>query len=342
MDVSAPPVRDTTTVPVEDASQVATARRVASELARALHFDEPTTGRVALAVTEAATNLLKHAGRGEILLGTARAGGHAVVEILALDRGPGMVNVERCFEDGYSTAGSAGTGLGALRRLADSFDVYSRPGGTALLVRVGPPRVARPPAPVATAVAGLSVPVTGEDQCGDAWDQEPQAGGLAVLVVDGLGHGGGAAEAARECVRAFRRHAGAPPATRVAALHQALRATRGAAVAVAEIDVGLRVVRFAGLGNIFASVYGEPAVRHLVSHHGTAGHTAHRIAEYTYPWPPGGVLIMHSDGVASLRDFGPYPGLMQRDPGLIAGVLYRDFSRRRDDATVVVARGLAA
>jgi hypothetical protein len=162
-----------------------------------------------------------------------------------------------------------------------------------------------------------------------------------VLVVDGLGHGTGAAEAARACVLAFRRHAGAPPAARVASLHAALRATRGAALAVAEIDTARGVVRFAGLGNIGASVHGDGPVRHLVSHHGTAGHNAQRIAEYTYPWPSRGVLIMHSDGVASLRDLDPYPGLLHRDPGLVAGVLYRDFARRRDDATVVVARGLA-
>ena len=337
MDLSAP-THDTTKVLVDDPSQVSAARRLAAGLARALHFDEVTGGRLALAVTEAATNLLKHAGRGEILLGPARANGHAVAEVLALDRGPGMGNVDRCFQDGYSTAGSAGTGLGALRRISNTCEVYSRPGGTALLMRVGPGDITRAAAAGPIEVAGLSVAVAGEEQCGDAWDQEPQAGGVAVLVVDGLGHGAGAADAARECVRAFRRHGGASPAARVAALHQALRATRGAALAVAEIDIAGQTVRFAGLGNIAATVYGPRSVRHLVSHHGIAGHAAQRITEYAYPWPPGATLVMHSDGVATLRDLEPYPGLMQRDPGIIAGVLYRDFGRPRDDATVVVAR----
>jgi anti-sigma regulatory factor (Ser/Thr protein kinase) len=339
MDVSTRVVRDARTVTVEDTSQVAAARRTATELARALGFDEVTVGRAALAATEAATNLLKHARRGAMLLTPSATGGVDVVEILSLDRGPGMANVDRCFEDGYSTTGSPGTGLGALRRLATTLDVYSRPSGTALLIRVGP---ARAPAPAATAVGGLSVALGGELHCGDAWDHEPQAGGRAVLVVDGLGHGAGAAEAARTCVLAFRRHAGAPPAARVRSLHEALRATRGAALAVAEIDTDRRVVRFAGLGNIAASVHDGGPVRHLVSTHGTAGHAAHKIAEYTYPWPAGGVLIMHSDGVASLRDLDPYPGLLHRDPSLVAGVLYRDFARGRDDATVVVARGLPA
>jgi anti-sigma regulatory factor (Ser/Thr protein kinase) len=342
MDVStgASAVRDTIAMPVEDASHVSAARRRAGDLARALDFDEDAAGRVALAVTEAATNILKHGGRGEILLGVTQTAGLRFVDVLALDRGPGMANVDRCFEDGFSTAGSAGTGLGAVRRLASAIDVYSRPGGTALLMRIGPGTPGRVSGGM-TAIGGLSVAVGGEDQCGDAWDHESRAGVLTVLVVDGLGHGAGASEAARECVRAFRLHPGTPPAARVGKLHEALRGTRGAALAVTEIDPGRRVVRFAGLGNITASVYGEGPVRHLVSHHGIAGHNAGKIAEYTYPWPGRGVLIMHSDGLATLRHLDPYPGLLERDTGLIAGVLYRDFSRRRDDATVVVARASA-
>jgi anti-sigma regulatory factor (Ser/Thr protein kinase) len=341
MDVSSLP-RATTRIPVEDSSQVATARRLAAGLAQGLGFDEVTGGRVALTVTEAATNLVKHAGRGEILLGVSRVNGHAAVEILALDRGPGMANVDRCFQDGYSTAGSAGTGLGALRRIADTCDVYSRAGGTALLMRVGSPAAATRRPAGRLEVGGLSVAAAGEDRCGDAWDEEPHEAGLAVLVVDGLGHGAGAADAARECVLAFRRHAGVPPGARVNALHQALRGTRGAALAVAEIDAARRVVRFAGLGNITGSVHGPESVRHMVSHHGIAGHAVSKIAEYTYPWSPNCALILHSDGVASLRGLDAYPGLLQRDPRLVAGVLYRDFRRGRDDATVVVARGSAA
>jgi len=334
-------MRETTSLSVEDVSQVAAARRTAAEVARGLDFDEAVTGRVALAATEAATNLLKHAGCGEILVSAIELAGRRFVELVALDRGPGMANVERCFEDGYSTAGSPGTGLGAVRRLASALDVYSRPGGTALLARVGPAAAARPRAGGAL-IAGLSVAVSGEDRCGDAWDQETYAGVMAVLVVDGLGHGIDAALAAQECVRAFRRHSRLAPAARIEALHDALRATRGAAVGVAEIDPGRGVVSFAGLGNVSASVYGQGPVRHLVSHHGIAGHVARKIAEYTYPWPPRGALVMHSDGLASVRGFDAYPGLLERDPGLVAGVLYRDLSRRRDDTTIVVARGLAA
>jgi anti-sigma regulatory factor (Ser/Thr protein kinase) len=333
--------RLTTSVCVEDGSQVAAARRLAAELARRLDFDESGAGRVALAATELATNLVKHARQGEMLLSAIERDGDPVVEILALDRGPGMPSVERCLEDGYSTAGSPGTGLGAVRRLAGALDVYSRPDGTALLARIGPSAAPRRTRDV-LAISGVSVACRGEERSGDAWDQEFDAGRHTLLVVDGLGHGADAAVAAEACVDAFRRRARVAPAARVEALHAALRATRGGAVAVVEIDLGRRVVRYAGLGNITGAIYGEGPVRHLVSHHGIAGHVARKIDEYSYPWPPRGMLVVHSDGVATLRDLDRYAGLRERDPGLVAGVLYRDFARRRDDATVVVAREVAA
>jgi hypothetical protein len=124
----------------------------------------------------------------------------------------------------------------------------------------------------------------------------------------------------------------------VEAINPALRPPAEAAIAVAHIDAALKIVRFAGLGNITAAIHRDDAVRHLVSQHGTAGVGTRRIEEYTYPWDEHSVLVMHSDGITARHDLAAYPGLLERHPGLVAGVLYRDFARGRDDATVVVAR----
>lgn len=332
-------VTGATLVSVTEASQVSFARRSGAEIAGALDLDETTAGKVALAVTEAGTNLLKHARGGEVVLRWRGDTTPAWVELLALDRGPGMANVARCLEDGFSTSSSPGTGLGALRRLASVFDVYSRPGlGTAVLARVHAP-AGRGPAPAVRAVdvEGITVAKPGEDVCGDAFAEEPRADGTTLIVVDGLGHGPSAADAARAAVVAFRAGRGRP-AQRVEAVHQALRATRGAAVAVADVDVAAGVVRFAGLGNIAGRIHTDGAAQHLVSQPGTAGHLARRIDEYTYPFAAGAVLVMHSDGLTEKYDLGRYPGLSQRHPALVAGVLLRDARRERDDAAVVVAR----
>jgi anti-sigma regulatory factor (Ser/Thr protein kinase) len=327
-------------VRVEESSQVGTARRAAADLSWRMQFDETTAGRLALVVTELATNLVKHGGGGEVLLRAIEVP-RGAVEVFALDRGPGMANVSRCLQDGYSTAGSAGTGLGAVQRISSGFDVWSRPkSGAAVRIEIAPQDEA--PRDAGFVIGGLSVPAAGETECGDAWSEERRPGSATLMVVDGLGHGPDAAAAAREAVRSFAASAGAMPTARVEALNLALRSTRGAAVAVAHLDAARKIARFAGLGNVSAAIHTATTVRHLVSQHGTAGQGTRRIEEYTYPWDERSVLVMHSDGIAGRHDLSAYPGLIERHPGLVASVLYRDFARGRDDATVVVARRAAA
>ena len=327
----------TRAVAVGDASQVAQARRMSAALAGDVRLDPECAGRLALVVTESGTNLLRHAGGGQILLQALDGQHAAAVEMLALDRGPGMSNVVRCLEDGYSTAGGAGTGLGAIRRLSTVFDVYSRPGhGTAILSRIG--SIADRQRLV---VDGVSVAAPGEARCGDAWAEERRADGVMLLVVDGLGHGAGAAEAADAAVAAFRAARSEPPARRLEAVHAALRPTRGGAAGIVDIDLAARAVRFAGVGNIGAMVIDGETPRFLMSHNGTLGHTVRKITEVSVPWPARGLLAMYSDGLGTPRELSAYPGLMERHPSLVAGVLWRDLARGRDDVTVVIAKEAA-
>jgi anti-sigma regulatory factor (Ser/Thr protein kinase) len=324
----------TRAIVVQDPSQIAQARRASVELASAVGLDEERKGRLSLVVTESGTNLLRHAGGGQILLRAVHGPG---VEVLALDRGPGMTNVTRCMEDGYSTAGSAGTGLGAMRRLSSVFELYSpQGGGTAILCRVGDGV-----APGGMRVEGVCVPAPGEEVSGDAWEAEPRADGVAILVVDGLGHGLGAAEAARAAVEAFRQRRWQSPARRLEAIHPAMRGTRGGAVAVVDVDRRERRVRFAGIGNIGAMIVDNDTPHWLMSHNGTMGHTVRKIDEVTAAWPARGVLVLYTDGLSTPREIGTYRGLLERHPSLVAGVLWRDLSRGRDDATVVVVKEAA-
>src|SRR3954471_21201518 len=158
-------VRYMSSLPVTDISGVAKARRAATALADRLGFSEAGVGNVTLVVTEAATNLIKHATAGEILLYALRSGQIGGIEVRALDRGPGMTNVAKCLHDGYSTSGSLGIGLGAIRRLSTSFDIHSAPGaGTVQLARLWsePLPASRPPF---LRVGAVSLPKPGEDVC---------------------------------------------------------------------------------------------------------------------------------------------------------------------------------
>lgn len=326
-------------IPVRDAVDAGVARRAAANLAWELGLDEAAAGRLAIVVTELATNIAKHAGEGELLLGMAMPALRDAVEVLALDRGRGMANVERCLGDGYSTAGSPGTGLGAVRRLSTFFDITSTADrGTAILARVAGSRAQGRAREAALDVGYVSVPKPGEEVCGDGCAVWADGATMAALVVDGLGHGPLAFEASEAASKAFVGSPDHTPRVALETVHDALRSTRGAAAAVAHVDVRRRTVTYAGVGNIAAAILSSSGDRRMVSHGGIVGHDARRIHEFTYPWPDDAVLVMATDGLVTQWDATAYPGLLSRAPSLIAAVLYRDFSRRRDDTTVLVAR----
>src|SRR5215472_7897064 len=215
---------------VQDQSQVSETRRRATEMAERQGFGDTDSGRVALVATELATNILKHGGGGEVLVGSYGEGPDSGIELIALDKGPGMANVVASFADGYSTAGTAGKGLGAVVRQSHFVDIASWPGnGTAILARLK--RGNSPENSEDTSKVGaVSVPMHGEEVCGDSWSVSVGPEGTTLLVADGLGHGPDAAEAAVEAVRLFHRYNGHRAPVLLEYIHGGLRATRGAAV----------------------------------------------------------------------------------------------------------------
>ncbi|QGZ65861.1 ATP-binding protein [Paraburkholderia acidisoli] len=351
---------------IGDASSVAYARRGAAEAARVAALNETDAGRVAIVLTEAATNLLKHAGHGELLVRALDGG----VEIIALDRGPGMADVRAALADGHSTAGTPGTGLGAIQRLSNQLAIYSQPGaGTVLraLVQKGGMHPMLPRAAVAQTgpeIGAVCVPYPGEEVSGDGWQAEADASGISLAVADGLGHGAEAHAAAVAALDVLRRRAGLPPAELMELSHAALRATRGAALALVRLDLARATLAFCGTGNISAVAYGMgkpnlaqlnanasesrlappahgPSERdsyQIVSRNGIVGHTMRGTQEFELTWSANALLILHSDGIGTRWDLSAWPGLANQPAVVIAAVLYRDFARRRDDATVVVVR----
>ena len=339
---------------VGDASGVAVARRAALLAADRLGFAEQPSGRVALIVSELASNLAKHARGGEILIRPLEnAADLPGLEILAIDKGPGIADLASSRRDGHSTSGTLGHGLGAIERQSDLFEMFTQPTGTVVLARVwrdgasaghppvgGPQWGGRSAAVTGRVEAGaVLVSMPGEEVCGDgaAWGLRPDR--AAVFVVDGLGHGLQAHDAARRAVIEFERVQGHAPARVIEEIHGALRETRGGAVAMIAIDLERGTARYAGVGNIAGAIVIPSGARHgLVSMHGTAGHVIPRIQEFTYPVASGALVILHSDGISSQWDLNAYPGLRDRHPSITAAVLYRDFSRRRDDVSIVVLR----
>jgi anti-sigma regulatory factor (Ser/Thr protein kinase) len=318
-------------------SDIAAARRAGQRMAAAIGMDETRSGKLALVISEAATNILKHGVDGRLFVSEVSRGEARGIDVVAVDRGPGIGNLANALRDGVSSVGTAGTGLGAMRRLADEFDAYApRDKGAAFFMRLWNGAVPPPPSPLS--IGGLAIPIAGEVENGDAWAVAPLRNGVALMSVDGLGHGADAALAAGAAVATLAARPALAPAAQVDACHVALRATRGAAMAVAQLDFRNDELHFAGIGNISACIIDGAARKQMVSHNGIVGHNMRKVQEFAHPCPPGALVVLHSDGIGTGWDLAGYPGLASCNPALVAAVLLRDFGRARDDASVLVVR----
>lgn len=410
---------NTAVVDVEDVAwfrdNLGASRGAASALCRRLGFAERRCAEVALAVAEVVSNLTRHAVDGAIVLRAVRTDAEAGLEVVAMDRGPGIADTYAALQDGTSSAGTLGIGLGAIARLADAFDIYSRVGqGTVLAARFWPQgQGADSGDPAAAhgaerAAAGITRAISGEEVCGDGWavradradsadnadradsprgpgrfvpasadarenrtvgqdrrdsrgswgrsggvpasaartrgaDERHAVGpGNAVLLMlcDGLGHGPMAARATEAAKRSFLAGTTGHPEDIVREIDAGLRGTRGAAVAVARIEPDTGTVIFCGIGNISALLIGTDSQTGLPSHPGIVGHHLRGVRGFAYPLPPGGALVMHSDGVSNKWKAGDFPGLFARQPVIVAAHLLAQAGTRRDDAGVLVVKDL--
>ncbi|MFB7042297.1 MULTISPECIES: ATP-binding SpoIIE family protein phosphatase [unclassified Streptomyces] len=328
-----------------DVAVAAAARREAARLARRLGMDPVRVAEIELAVTEAATNLQKHARDGALALRVTTLRGRAALELLSLDSGPGMADVGSALVDGVSGSGTLGVGMGAIARFAGVFDVHSLPGrGTALLARFW---AGDDPGPLPGAdepeVAGLTRPISGEEVCGDTWAARTEHGpdgarAVTVMMCDGLGHGPMAALAGERARAAFRAGTHGSPQDVVRALHTELRGSRGAAVTVARADFSRGIVEHCGVGNISAFLVGAEKRVTLLSLPGIVGHQLPALRPFRTALEPGAVLVMHSDGLSDRWSPADFPGLFARQPALVAAQLLGQAGVRRDDAGIVVAR----
>ena len=338
--LQAPSPQDMRWLRVEDASAVAASRNAVLAMADRLQFPAARAGQVALAVTEAASNLHKHAREGSLLLCVDRDTQAPGIGLVTIDAGMGLPDVSAALRDGHSTAGTLGIGLGAIRRLADFCDLYSAPGhGTALAARFRPER---PQAADLSPArwAGLVRPITGETECGDVYGavhSESESGEIVTAVLcDGLGHGPLAAAAAARGVAAVLDEPAGEPAALLERVHLRMGGTRGGAVGIVQIS-GL-LARFAGLGNIAASILSDGRRKSMLSIPGIAGHQARTIRQFEYQVPPGAAVILHSDGISSRWEAAALPGIETRDPLLIAAMLLAEAGIHRDDAGVLVLK----
>ncbi|MEU9442245.1 ATP-binding SpoIIE family protein phosphatase [Streptomyces sp. NPDC048304] len=341
-------------IPVQDSTRVRDVRVAAEAACARTGLDAHSTAVAALVATELATNLVKHASGGRILINLTgpcdtRAEAVPGVQITSLDHGPGIGNVQAALRDGHTTASSSlGAGLGTCLRVSSDFDLHSRPGrGTVAVARIRParpPRTSSPgPAHSATGAraGGVVTSLAHAEHSGDAFTWVRSGATVTLLLADGLGHGGKAAEASTAAVEELHTSADLPPADILRRLHEALRTTRGAAVGVAQLDESTGRLSFAGVGNIGARLRTDDEWQPLISHPGIVGaHFPATVPVQQSSWRPDSLLVLHSDGLPSRWEPPHDPQVLGHDPAVTAAVVLRDAGSAarplRDDTSVAV------
>jgi anti-sigma regulatory factor (Ser/Thr protein kinase) len=310
-----------------------TARRVAHQCG----LPGAMPDQAAVIVSELASNLDKHAEDGTLYIQRLPLG--EGLEILAADRGPGMPELERCLTDGYTTAGTLGAGLGAVSRIATHFTIRSRAGsggdsGTYACARLKPPGSSQT---ASLSVGSVCLPVESEQESGDACAIVETGTSHTAIVVDGLGHGPQAAEAAQMALRSFHAGPDTPLVEMFTRMNRALRHTRGAAVSVLRLSSGR--AEYCGIGNIRALTLSEHSTRHqLTGQPGVVGWSMPTPRIHAAPLAPGTTLVLHTDGIDPRWARDPSPFLLRLPPPLMSAALAHGHRHSRDDATVLTAK----
>jgi anti-sigma regulatory factor (Ser/Thr protein kinase) len=329
------------TIEIVHASNVGAAQRVSRALAESIGFDATACEEIALTMTELATNLIKHAQGGKLTLTPLANDGRVGLEIESRDSGPGIADVEQALADRYSTAGSRGTGLGAVNRLMDELDIASPPGaGTRIACRkwVRQHTCSIRPCPLAFGVA-TRARRPGEDN-GDAFVVKHWAESVLVGVIDGLGHGQLAHRAAQAARQYVESHFDLPLDQIFRGVGRACRSTRGVVMALARFDWGQGRLAFASVGNIEARVFPSSASFPFPIRRGVIGFNAPNAMVTEHPWPPGHVLVLHSDGLRTHWNWQDFPGLAEQPAQALAQEFLRLLAKEEDDATVIVVRNV--
>ncbi|GGH04282.1 TorS-related protein [Parapedobacter pyrenivorans] len=324
-----------------DRSHHAILKREMQRLAIAAQFTEKRRAELDIVVAEITSNFYKHAKGGEVLAGCFREEGLVYIELIGVDQGPGMTDLNRMMADGYSTKNTLGHGLGSIKRLADTFDIFSlKDWGTVLLVRIfrdGKPAAGTPRRH--TQIRPVVVAKPKEMHSGDGYYATCSDRYTKIILADGLGHGIEANIATNEAINAFKECPHLSPVEIIRFIHPQVRKTRGLVATMVVIDDHLKQLHIAGVGNISARLVGATHSRSPISYNGIIGHNIPgTMRDQVFDFDAYQQLMLCSDGIRSRWDLNQIAALMRHDLSIQAAAVYKEFGRRTDDMAVLIAR----
>ncbi|MBE7169068.1 MAG: ATP-binding protein [Williamsia sp.] len=324
----------------DDRSYFAILKKEIHALAVSAGFSERKVGEIDIIVAEMVSNLAKHARGGQLLTKLVKEDQLQGIEIIAIDNGPGMVDVSRMVADGVSTKNTLGHGLGAMKRLADVFQVYSqKEWGTVILARVFEKEIPLFKKPAQVEIKAIAIPKPGEDQCGDGYYYQAVPDHIRLFLGDGLGHGAEADKAVSKAIEAFERCPETNPVEIIRYIDSSVKKTRGLVATVAVFNSKEKKWKLCGVGNIATKISGPASSRGYMAYNGIVGVNLPRtLNAQVIEYEKGQHLVMCSDGLKSRWDTVRYPGILRYDLSIMAASLLKDFARNTDDMSVVACK----
>jgi len=178
----------------------------------------------------------------------------------------------------------------------------------------------------------------GQNVCGDAYFIKAFENKVLITVIDGLGHGPDAAVAANTAVEYIKNNYKKGLTEIIKGCHKEMKRTRGAVIGIALIDLKSSILRYAGIGNIEAIVKSRTMIRPN-SQNGILGHNLSEVKEEEFPFNPGDLIILHSDGISKQFDLDLYPPeFFGQYPQTIVERVTAEFGSKSDDLCIVAAR----
>jgi anti-sigma regulatory factor (Ser/Thr protein kinase) len=320
-----------------DRSYFAILKKEIHALALSIGFTSARLAEIDIVVAEMVSNLTKHAVGGQLLVKKIQTSDVDGIEILCIDEGPGLNDVHRMMQDGVSTKNTLGHGLGAIKRLADVFQVYSQKGwGTIFLTRFYKKKLEkRRKAPVPE-IHSLIIPKTGETLCGDGAAVKVSGECLKIFLGDGLGHGKEAFEAVQAAIAAFMISPELNAMDIIRDIHYAVKKSRGLVATVAIFFFKERKWKMCGVGNIVTKFHNGSIFKTHASYNGIIGHNIPNTMKDTeVEHSPGQIISLASDGIRSRWETVKHPALMRADLGILNAAVFKDFARESDDMSIV-------
>lgn len=295
-------------------------------------------GEMDIVVSEIATNLVKHAKGGEILV--KKLDNDKGIEIIGIDHGPGILDIARMMVDGVSTKNTLGQGLGAIKRLCDFFQIYSLEGwGTIIVARVYNHDFPGECQKEKYELRSLLVAKAGEKKCGDNYLLKTSTDTLMLFLGDGLGHGDEAALAVNTAITAVDWQIKDSLPDLIRKNHEAIRKTRGMVATIARYKATEKSWEICGLGNILTRIVQPLTTKNYSPYNGLIGmNIPETLDSQTIQVEGTHLMVMCSDGLTTRWDLQKYPNITRYDPSILAAAIYKDNCRKTDDSSVVVVK----